>query len=123
MTTSICLPTGSMDFDDLLLRVDGDRELLCELLVMFKEACPELLRTLEDAAASQDMRQVEITAHTMNGMLANVSALRARSAAARLERLGREGEAGGIKAAFAALQQEITHSFREIDDYLARFEA
>ena len=120
MTTSICLPTGSMDFDDLLLRVDGDRELMCELLVMFKEACPELLRILEDAAANQDMRQVEITAHTMNGMLANVSALRARSAAAELERLGREGEAGGIKAAFAALQQEIIHSLREIDDYLAR---
>lgn len=122
MTTSICPPTGSMDFDDLLLRVDGDRELMCELLVMFKEACPELLRMLEDAAANQDMRQVEITAHTMNGMLANVSALRARSAAAELERLGREGEAGGIKAAFAALQQEITHSLREIDDYLARLE-
>lgn len=122
MTASTCLSTEFMDFDDLLLRVDGDSELLCELLVMFKEACPDLLRTLADAAANQDMRQVEITAHTMNGMLANVSALRARSAAAGLERLGREGEARGIKAAFAALQQEVVHSLREIDDYLARIE-
>jgi two-component system, sensor histidine kinase and response regulator len=120
MTTSTYLSTECMDFDDLLLRVDGDRELICELLVMFKEACPDLLRILGNAAVNLDMRLVEITAHTMNGMLANVSALRARSAAAEMERLGRKKEAGDIKAAFAALQQEVAHSLREIDEYLAR---
>ena len=111
-----------MDFDDLLLRVDGDRELMCELLVIFKETSPALLHTLEDAAANRDMRQVEITAHTMNGMLANVSAVRAQSAAAGLERLGRKGETTGVNDAFTALQQEVFHSLREIDDYLTRIE-
>ncbi len=111
--------TSSVDFADLLYRLDGDQELAREILLMFKEEYPALLRSLQVAVAGREMRQVETTAHTLKGMLANLSAVHALSTAAFLEQLSRNGDPSGMDEALTRLSKELLDTAHEIDLYLA----
>ncbi|MHB1699050.1 MAG: Hpt domain-containing protein [Acidobacteriaceae bacterium] len=112
--------TSSVAFTELLYRLDGDQELAREILLMFKEEYPALLRSLHKAGAGREMRQVETTAHTLKGMLANLSAVHALSTATLLEHLGREGDSSRMDEAIARLSKELLDTEQEIDLYLAQ---
>ena len=103
---------------DLLLRVDNDQELLRELLQLFKEECPRLMQVLEVAVSKQEMKAVETTSHSLKGMLANLSATRAASAASRLEELGRADEPSQLKGELAVLESELAVLLLELDTWL-----
>jgi two-component system sensor histidine kinase/response regulator len=96
-----------ISFTDLLSRVDDDREFMNELLALFSDELPPLMRTLEEAVCQVDLKQVETSAHTVAGMLANLSATQAQSSAAALEQLGRNRESGELASALAALRQDL----------------
>jgi HPt (histidine-containing phosphotransfer) domain-containing protein len=64
--------------------VDNDQELLRELVQLFKEKCPRLMKSLQDAVSKEQMKTLETTGHTLKGMLASMSATRAALAASRL---------------------------------------
>ena len=53
-----------VNLPELLSRVDNDRELLLDLLTVFKEEFPRLLQTLHDAVALQDMKHLDGKPHT-----------------------------------------------------------
>lgn len=103
---------------ELVARVNNDQELLRELLQLFKEECPRLLRSLEDAVFKEEMKSVETAGHTLKGMLASLSATRAASAASRLEGVGRTGKHSQLQEALAALQSEVAALLPEVDAYL-----
>ena len=84
-------PDPSVDFLELLTRVDTDRELLRELLRLFKKEFPCLLQSLQEAVVRGDMKAVEVTAHTMKGRLASVAFRQAAASSARLESMGKRG--------------------------------
>ena len=96
-----------LDISELLSRLDNDQELLRELLQLFKEECPRLMQLLEVAVSKQEMKAVETTSHSLKGMLANLSATRAASAASRLEELSRAGKYSQLKGQLADLQSEV----------------
>src|SRR5262249_50018279 len=91
----LVLPEGKlmsgllMDLDELLARVENDRELMRDLMLVFKEEFPRHSEALREAVASQDASGVVSAAHTLKGMLSNMAAGEAAAAAASLERLGR----------------------------------
>ena len=64
----------TFDHGELLARVDNDRELLQDLLTIFKEEFPRHLQALHEAVDSGDGKLVAIAAHTMKGMLLNMAA-------------------------------------------------
>jgi two-component system sensor histidine kinase/response regulator len=106
---------SAISFAELLSRVDEDREFMDELLTLFSEELSPLMRTLDRAVVQVDLRQVETAAHTLAGMLANLSASQARSSAAALEQLGRKRQSAGLATALAILRQdleEVTASVR-----------
>jgi two-component system sensor histidine kinase/response regulator len=78
------MPDAMFDLAELLARVENDRELMRELLLIFKEEFPRRLHDLRDAVDSQDAEKVAAEAHTMKGMLSNLAAIAAAGAAARL---------------------------------------
>jgi HPt (histidine-containing phosphotransfer) domain-containing protein len=98
---------SAVSFADLLSRVDDDREFMNELLTLFSDELPPLMRTLEEAVCQVDLKHVETSAHTIAGMLANLSASQAQSSATDLEKLGRNRESGGLASALAALRQDL----------------
>jgi HPt (histidine-containing phosphotransfer) domain-containing protein len=104
---------------ELLVRIDDDQELLCELLAIFKEDFPRSMRSLESALIGADMKNAAMLSHTLKGMLSNLGGTRAASAAARIEQLARAGEAASLGAAWKALQDESALLLPELDAYLA----
>jgi len=96
-----------LNISELLSRLDNDRELLRELVQLFKEECPRLMKSLQDAVPKEQMKTLETTGHTLKGMLASMSATRAALAASRLQEIGRGGKHSQLKEALAALESEI----------------
>lgn len=58
------MPKAIMDLAELLERVENDRELVRDLLLIFKEEFPVHLRALRDAVDSKDGQKVASEAHT-----------------------------------------------------------
>ena len=103
----------------LLERVENDRELIRDLLLIFKEEFPIHLRALRAVADSMDGEKVAAEAHTMKGMLSNLAASSAASAAARLEQLGRNQEVSKFQAACASFENLSKELLLQLDACMA----
>lgn len=111
---------SSIDFPELLARVDNDRELLVDLMSIFKEDFPRHVRELTEVIAARDLKKVSVVSHTLKGMLANLAVTRAAGAAAKLEQLAREaGPESEIAEAFGAFQREVQGVLPEMEAYMA----
>jgi two-component system, sensor histidine kinase and response regulator len=93
---------------ELLERVEGDRELLHELVGLFREDWPKQMEALRGAAAAKNARGVAAASHTLKGMLANLTAAKAAGMAAGLEMAARRGESWFSEGDWASLEREIT---------------
>jgi len=112
---------NSLDFDqeELLARVDDDRELLHDLLRIFKEEFPRQLQVLHEAVGSGDGHRVAAAAHTMKGMLANLAASQSAASAERLEQLGRSGEKSDFRDALTAFEKDAARLLPHLDACMA----
>jgi len=113
------LEDASINLSELLARVDNDRELLRELLSIFKREFPEHLRALQNAVAANDAVQAAGVSHTLKGMLANLAVTKAAASASRLEQLARAGEVSSLGDALAAFEKEVQGLLPEMESYLA----
>ncbi len=98
------MPNASIDLVELLARVENDRELMRELLLIFKEEFPRHVHALRLAVDSSDGEKVATEAHTLKGMLSNLAASPAAGAAARLEQLGRTQEVAAFQEACTSFE-------------------
>jgi HPt (histidine-containing phosphotransfer) domain-containing protein len=96
-----------VDLPDLLARVENDRELLEELFAMFKEELPVLQDALHEAMNISNLPQTVTAAHTLKGMLANMSMKHGASLAAHIEAAARAGDSPEIQVRLAELDSEI----------------
>jgi HPt (histidine-containing phosphotransfer) domain-containing protein len=74
---------------EILGRLEGDEELLQELIVDFLEGSTELLQQVAAAVASQDAVAVERTAHKLKGTVSIFGCRSASQTALALETMGR----------------------------------
>jgi HPt (histidine-containing phosphotransfer) domain-containing protein len=110
---------SAIDFPELLSRVDNDRELLLDLMAIFKEEFPRHVRELTEVIAARDLKKMTVVSHTLKGMLANLAVTRAASAAAKLEQLGRNNATGPeIADALHAFQREVQGLLSEMEAYM-----
>jgi HPt (histidine-containing phosphotransfer) domain-containing protein len=116
------LAQGFVNLDELLMRVENDHVLLCELIGIFKEGFPRLLQSLQESVARGDMKNVEATSHALKGMLAGLSVTRAAGVASRLEQIGREGKTLELLDSLALLEREVADLFPELDGYTIEME-
>ena len=85
----------SFDPDDVLGRVEGNRELLAELVDIFRAECPRLLVNLRHSVEIGDARGVQEAAHAIKGTVGNFGAPAASEAARALEVMGQAGALAG----------------------------
>jgi HPt (histidine-containing phosphotransfer) domain-containing protein len=88
-------------------RADADLELLIELVGISQAAFPVLLRDLQAAVASGDLRSIRRGARLMKAAAKSISAERTYDAANRLEVLARRRRAQGLLEAVRNLQREL----------------
>jgi len=111
--------TASVNLGELLARVDNDRELLCDLLSIFKREFPDQLTSLQTAVAGNDAVQAARVSHTLKGMLANLAVTKAAASASRLEGLARAGENSSLGDALAAFEKDVQGLLPEMESYMA----
>jgi HPt (histidine-containing phosphotransfer) domain-containing protein len=119
MNNSADSSAPAINLPELLSRVENDRELLCDLLTIFKDEFPCHLKSLEDAVACRDAAETASVSHTLKGMLANLSVTKAAASAARLEQLARRGETASFQEAFNVLAQDVHGLLPVMESYLA----
>jgi signal transduction histidine kinase/CheY-like chemotaxis protein/HPt (histidine-containing phosphotransfer) domain-containing protein len=98
-----------------LALVDGDREVLRELLAMFVADAPRQTAALEAAFEAKDAARIAMIAHGLKAAAAAIAATPTLEAAQRLEELGRSGRLSEtldavptLKETMAALVVDIT---------------
>lgn len=111
---------GLIDRGDALDRLDGDEELLDELLRIFRDDAPAMLRRLEETGAGLDDHALERAAHSVKGASATISARSVSAFAADVERLAREGRRDEARARLPELRRELERLHHALDAALGR---
>ena len=101
-------PSDAFDFDRLLARVDGDRQLARELVTIFRADAPGLMRRVEQAGSARNAEALRQAAHALKGAFGALGAAPAQEAAFRLEEAARNGDGSGTDALIAALSAEMS---------------
>ena len=98
-----------VDSAALMNAVASDRKLLRELIELFRQEGPRRLAEVRSALALGDLGGVETAAHSLKGSVGSLKAKRSYEAAEIVETLARRNSMNEIRAACAALEQEIAH--------------
>ena len=107
------------DLKELLERLDGDEEFLRELLVMFREHERQNLEKSRKAMAERNFVLLTRAAHTLKGMLRNLSMGEAAETAAALEAAARENRTEHSMALLVKLEKELEGILPEVEAQLA----
>ena len=104
-----------LDFAAALDRVEGDRELLEELMGMFAAECSHDIAEIRKSLEARDMGLLERLAHTLKGASASLAAGRVADAAFALEKQARTGVVGDAEQLLETLLGEINSLLPEIE--------
>ena len=107
------------DLEALLERLDGDESFLHELLVIFREEVRANLERSRKAMAERDFARLARAAHTLKGMLRNLSMGAAAETAAALEAASRENRNSDSKELLEKLEKELERIVPEVEAQLA----
>ncbi|MCC6642511.1 MAG: Hpt domain-containing protein [Deltaproteobacteria bacterium] len=105
----------AFDREAMLAELDGDEDLLAELVDTMKAEAPKLLHEVRVAADAADAALVARAAHTLKGAVSNFGARAAADAALRLEKMGRTADLTDLAAALATLEAEMAVLVRELE--------
>jgi two-component system sensor histidine kinase/response regulator len=81
-----------LDRDEILERMEGDVELLEEIVQLFIEDCPRLLAEIGESVAGGDGPSLRLAAHALKGSLSNFGPSSSLTLASELEKMGKSGE-------------------------------
>jgi signal transduction histidine kinase/CheY-like chemotaxis protein/HPt (histidine-containing phosphotransfer) domain-containing protein len=110
---------GFLDMQAALACTGGDVELLRELIGIFLDTCPGLLRELRDACTACDAARLKRAAHTLKGSVGYFSAPSVVVAAQALERMGRDNDLTGVEQACQQLEAEVERLRPALAEFLA----
>ncbi|MCC6443761.1 MAG: PAS domain-containing protein [Armatimonadetes bacterium] len=100
--------------------VDGDRELLRQIITVFLNEIPGQMEALSQSVASSDAVALESQAHKLKGSLGYLAADTARDAAYGLEKIGRSGNLSGAQGAFECFESAISALSQTLSSWLEK---
>jgi HPt (histidine-containing phosphotransfer) domain-containing protein len=109
---------GLFNFEDLLNRTDGDKELACQLMQMYLEQSAQNVTDIEDAIAKKDAKRLQFVAHSLKGSSADLSAESVRSIAYQMERCGASGELSQASTILGQLKESLNNTTCLISKHL-----
>jgi CheY-like chemotaxis protein len=95
------------DRADAMERVDGDTDLLQDVLRLFQGEAPVIMDQIRQAVTVKDASALEQAAHKLKGNAAAIGAHDVAAAARELEAMGRQQGMSGANMALVALQQAL----------------
>ncbi len=97
----------TIDWDEALASVDGQHDLLLELIDIFFTECDEVLPRIENAIAKGDVGELQLFAHRLKGCLGYFGQTKAGDVAWQLESLGREHTLDGAPELLTQLRTAV----------------
>jgi two-component system sensor histidine kinase/response regulator len=118
------LPAAAPTFDRvrLLDRLDGDEELLAQMIALSRGDTPGLLENIRSAVARRDAGDLSRSAHALLSSLGAFGAMPAHGLAQRLEVMGQQEDLAEAGSIFEALEREadrMTAALEEMNGELA----
>ena len=110
---------AEFDKEGALDRIDGDLELLNELVEIFLDEHKGQLAEMHRAIEKSDGVALSRAAHSIKSALGNLGGMAAHAAAFRLELAGKEGNFTEIPALCADLELEIKKFLSAVQSFLA----
>lgn len=107
------------DLNELLERLGGDQSFLHELLIMFRDDTRLNLEKARKAMSERDFETLARAAHTLKGMLRNLSMNPAAKTAAALETASRESRQNESTELLETLEEELGRLVPEVELQLA----
>jgi two-component system, sensor histidine kinase and response regulator len=101
------------DRETALDRVNGEAELLDEVIELFLTDAPNRLAEVRTALEQGDPKRLQMAAHSLKGAAGYVGADRTSAQALKLEELGRRGELSQAVDEYQLLEREV-ESLREV---------
>jgi two-component system sensor histidine kinase/response regulator len=92
--------------EQLLSQCDGDEELVRELVSIFNDNTPQIVRAVGEAVEKCDALALAAQAHKLLSSLGIFGAGRAHALALRLEKHGQQNDFGGASKRFTELERE-----------------
>lgn len=116
MTENLQGPNEQIDRASLLERVEGDRELLTEMIHLFQEDAPKLLTAMRDALQLGDMAVLERSAHSLKGAVSNLSAKATAAVALQLENDAKNKDVESAKKSLVEVERAVKHLLPALAD-------
>ena len=98
---------GTIDLNEFLERVQGDKELLLELLDIFVDDFQSKRKLLQSAVSKNDYEQIRGIAHALKGASGNISAKGLRELLLHCEKMGNNQDLGGMEDLLKQLDKEF----------------
>lgn len=95
------------DINELLVRVQDDKELLIELLDIFEEFYPERRVAIDEAARKNDSEEIKDIIHSIKGAAGNISAITMHELCAELEKQAEKKDLVSVEKGLAGLDQQF----------------
>ncbi len=109
-----------VDWEKALENADGSEELLLELVEVFNDECPEMMRQIRAAIDERNAPALRRTAHNLKGSARIFAATAATETAQRLENMGAEGELSGAQACWTQLSREVERLTAALTERIGR---
>ncbi|HLJ40271.1 MAG TPA: response regulator, partial [Candidatus Acidoferrales bacterium] len=111
--------SDSLNTAELLERVQGDRELLAEIVQLFETGLPAILQGLRESIAREDAVEIARTAHTLKGSVGNFGRGAAYRAVEQMESFAKENDMARTAKAFGVVESELKELLVALEPFRA----
>jgi len=108
---------GALDWVAALKAVEGDRQLLKEIVESILEEWPVLLSQLDEGITISDPNQVRLAAHTICGSMRALHAEAVIDLAGQIEDIARDGRLDGVEIILEPLKTEMGIVVEELSSF------
>lgn len=106
MSTDLSTVESVLNLSEAMRNMDGDVELLQEIMEIFLETADEQLQSIENCILIGEVGQVATQAHGMKGGASNFCAAKFVASALKLELLAKEGGLEGALDLLAGMRED-----------------
>ncbi|MDD3375027.1 MAG: Hpt domain-containing protein [Candidatus Omnitrophica bacterium] len=111
-----------IDLDDVLGRIQGDKELLVELIEIFLDDCPQKINDIKECVERGNLDQLSEAAHSAKGAAANIGAKKLWKTFLEAEEAAKSGAIDQFEEMIVRIDQEfdeLKQYFPELKEKLA----
>jgi len=101
--------------------ISGDQELFFNLVELFEQDYPSVLKELKSAIATGNLQKIEQTSHRLKGNLRNFYADQAAKLALEIEEASREAQIEGLEKKAQELEAQIHSVQSELRDFYSQW--